>query len=327
MDTGLDSQRDLPADWSVPLAGVQRQLFSAHLILLNRMLRKSAMVDYAEFASANLLERRIIFALTRIERARVSELATLLGNDIAQISRTLSALKTQRLVTRERQRDPYELTPAGLKLGEQMDKIALRREHDLAAGMKPLDMFELAGMLDNLTRKAISILTDEMARMRDVEEVEDADAPGRAEIASRIQPAVAALSTTVMRAATLAFKRLTGLSNYEWRVLAIVADRQSPSFSRLVEHVDSDKAQLSRALGRLIEGGMLRRTGKAEGRQVHFEMTAEGRRVHDTLRADALRRNAIMIEDLTEAQRSRLMDRLHLLIENATLMSRRAQGE
>ncbi len=309
-------------DPSAPLAGVQRELVNAHLLLLSRLLRRSAQVDYAGFEPSNLMERRIVFTLFRTEGGRVSELTALLGNDIAQVSRALSTLKARGLADRRRQRDPYVLTPVGVELGRLMDGVAVRREQELSAGLAPLEMFELAGMLDNLMGKAVAILAEELAGSRDEDE---ADGPPRTEIPSRIQPAIAALATTIMRSATIAFKRQTGLSQYEWRILANLAYRPAIPFKDLVIHIDSDKAQVSRALNPLIDARLLRRDKPGGVGPAILEMTAQGWEVHDVMQRDALRRNIIMIEDFTAAQRGRLQSYLELLIANATAMARRAE--
>lgn len=319
----LVDDREEAADWSAPLAGVQRELISAHLLLLSRLLRRSAMVDYAGLDPGNLMERRIIFTLSRIGEGRVSELSALLGNDIAQVSRALSTMKRKELAERQRQRDPYSLTDAGRELGRLMDKVAVRRERELAHGMEPLQMFELAGMLDNLRDKAAVLLAEEMAGAREAEDA-DAEGPPRTEIASRLQPSIAALATTILRSATLAFKRLTGLSQYEWRILANLAYRPSIPFMDLVTHIGSDKAQVSRALNPLIEAGLLRRISGERGEPALLEMTEKGWDIHGVMQRDALRRNAVLGAGFTQTQRLRLKSYLELLIVNATTMARRA---
>src|SRR5690606_2569094 len=95
---------------SVSLVGVQRELLGAHFLLLAGLLRKSARMDYAHLAPQDLMERRIVLTLFRLEDARVSQLAAVLGNDIGQVSRALGSLRKAVLVSRDRQRDPYRLT-------------------------------------------------------------------------------------------------------------------------------------------------------------------------------------------------------------------------
>lgn len=306
-----------------PLAGVQRQLLGAHFLLLRRLLRKSARIDYEGYQPHNLIERRIVLSLHRIESARVSELAGHLGNDVAQVSRALTTMRRQGLVTRNRQRDPYNLTDSGRRLGDLIDHVALRRELELTAGLDPQQMFELAGLLISLLEKATSILADELASAREGGKDAGSDAlavPTSIEIHSRAQPIILNIATTISRSATAAYKRLTGASNYEWRVLVNIAERPLLRFTDIVNHVDSDKAQVSRTLDALVAAELLERRKAGPGEPVRFAMTARGHRLHDIMREDALRRNALLEADMSTTQRRRLQTYLDLLVANAAAM-------
>jgi DNA-binding MarR family transcriptional regulator len=305
---------------TAPLAGIQRELLGAHFLLLARLLRRSARADYAGFEPHNLIERRLVLTLFRIEEGRVSELAGILGNDVAQISRALANLRAARLAERERQRDPYVLTPAGAQLGALLDAMALQREEELGRGLQAHEMFELAGLLSNLLTRATAILAEEIAHSRDDERPEAAAVLGVPEIHSRLQPAILNLGTIIARTSTLTFKRLAGLSQYEWRLLANIASRPGIAFMEVVGHVDSDKAQVSRALDGMVSNGLLDRSG-GKGRQaVRFALTEEGHRRHAIMRDDAVRRNALIVEDLKPGQRRRLQAYVDRLIENAVAM-------
>jgi len=306
------------------LAGIQRELLGAHFLLLARLLRRSARADYAGFEPQNLVERRLVLTLFRIEEARVSELAGILGNDVAQISRALASLRAARLAWRERQRDPYVLTPAGERLGEQLDRVALRREEDLGRGFQPHEMFELAGLLSNLLTRATAVLAEEIAHSREDERPDAGAVVGVPDIHSRLQPALLNLGTIIARTSTLTFKRLAGLSQYEWRLLANIASRPGISFMEVVGHLDSDKAQVSRALDGMVTNGLLDRSG-GKGRQaVRFTLREEGHRRHAIMRDDAVRRNGLILEYLKPGQRRRLRAYVGRLVENAAAMAERA---
>lgn|GEM_PF-1672435 len=315
---------DAKAAWSEPLAGVQRELLGAHFLLLGRLLRKSARVDFVGVEPENVMERRILLTLFRLEEVRVSELANMLGNDVSQVSRALRAGRAGGMVERERQRDPYRLTDKGRAIGERIEQVAMRREAALTRGLGPSDMFELAGLLGNLMEKAAAILAAESAKARDGGDAEDLGTPVFPEIPSRVQPTVINLATTILRGATLSFKRLTGISNYEWRILANIAYRPSIPFMELVNHVDSDKAQVSRALDAMVGAQLLSRNKAGRNQPVRFDMTGKGRRIHEIMQEDALRRNVLLVEGLRPVQRRRLQSYLDLLIANATAMAERS---
>lgn len=307
---------------SSALVGVQRELLGAHFLLLAGLLRKSARTDYAHLAPQDLMERRIVLTLFRLEDARVSQLASVLGNDTGQVSRALGALRKAGTVSRARQRDPYRLTQKGRELAELMQTVVARRELELTRGFEPLELFELGGLLATLLQRAASLLIEESSRATDGEELEG-DPPldgGPPEIHSRVHPAIVSIATSIGRSATLAFKRLAGLSSYEWRILANIAYRPSVSFTELVRHIYSDKAQVSRALDSMVQRELVSRSDSRPGERVGLSLTAEGQRLHDIMETDSLRRNAILAADMKPAQRDRLQTYLDRLIGNATAM-------
>lgn len=307
---------------SSALVGVQRELLGAHFLLLAGLLRKSARTDYAHLAPQDLMERRIVLTLFRLEDARVSQLASVLGNDTGQVSRALGALRKAGTVSRARQRDPYQLTQKGRELAELMQTVVARRELELTRGFEPLELFELGGLLATLLQRAASLLIEESSRATDGEQLEG-DPPldgGPPEIHSRVHPAIVSIATSIGRSATLAFKRLAGLSSYEWRILANIAYRPSVSFTELVRHIYSDKAQVSRALDSMVQRELVSRSDSRPGERVGLSLTAEGQRLHDIMETDSLRRNAILAADMKPAQRDRLQTYLDRLIGNATAM-------
>jgi DNA-binding MarR family transcriptional regulator len=259
----------------------------------------------------------------------VSELAGILGNDVAQVSRALGSLRMAGLAEREKQRDPYALTPAGARLGALLDEVAVRREEELGRGFHAQEMFELAGLLSNLLTRATAILAEEIGQAREGDVGEERPDPITVtatvpEIHSRAQSAILNIAMIIARSATLSFKRLAGLSQYEWRLLANAASRPGISFMELVAMVDSDKAQVSRALDAMVTDGLLGRTGGRGRQTVRFELTEEGYRRHDIMGADARRRNALIVEDLKPGQRRRLQVYVERLIANAAEMAERA---
>ncbi len=310
------------------LAGSQRELVGAHLLLLNRLLRRSARVDFANFEPRNQMERRIVLSLDRIGQGRVSQLADLLGNDIAQVSRALRALADCALVERNGPREPYQLTASGAELGRTLEVIALARERELDRGFDLQEMFELGGILSRMQGCA----AEELAR-----ELESTGAPGdlpaegvarvtTVEFPGLVHPTISSLATMIMRSANVAYKRDTGLSSHEWRVLANVAGRPGIAFSDLVELIGSDKAQVHRSLDSLVVAGVLSRDRSGPGQPVRFAMTDQGSVVHEVLLDNARERGRRILADLNPRQRERLQGYFDRLIANAVRMSQRADG-
>lgn len=306
---------------SQQLLGVQQALISAHLLVLTRLIRRSAQADYENLQPENWIERRIILTLFRLHEGSVTGLANSLGNDIAQVSRSLTSLRKRNLLERDTPRSPYRLSSEGRRLGDALDQLAFQRDQELVRSFSLLEMFELGGMMASLCGRAMDILAEEAAITRDT----DAEAePWRMqglEFHSRVIPAVFGLTNYIARGATLAIKRLTGLSQYEWRVLAFIASRPGISFMELVTSTDSDKAQLSRALDPLTNAGLLTRTATGRGKQASFDISATGKAVHDVMQQDALRRNTALLADLNGDQPARLRTYLARLIATAETMT------
>lgn len=326
-----DSKKDSKFSHS-SLAGSQRELVGAHLLLLNRLLRRSARTDFAVLEPRNQMERRIVLALNRIGQGRVSHLADLLGNDIAQVSRALRALADGALVERAGPREPYQLSSTGAQLGRKLEVIALARERELERGFNPHEMFELGGILSRMQASA----GEELARELESSAAHGeplAERPGESalrvapvEFPGLIHPTIVSLATMIMRAANIAYKRDTGLSSHEWRVLANVAGRPGIAFIDLVELIGSDKAQVHRSLDSLVMSGVLSRDRRGPGQPVRFAMTEKGSAVHDVLLANARERGRRILADLYPRQRERLQDYFNRLIANAADMSQRADA-
>lgn len=308
------------------LAGSQRELVGAHLLLLNRLLRRSARVDFAFFEPRNQLERRILLALDRIGDGRVSQLADILGNDIAQVSRAFRALAECSLVERDGPREPYRLTLAGAEQGDILKVVAIARERELSHGFAPHEMFELGGFLSRMQVSASEELVRELERSA-AQGGPPGEGSARAvpvEFPGLVHPAVVSLATMIMRSANVAYKRDTGLSSHEWRVLANVAGRPGIAFSELVELIGSDKAQVHRSLDSLVAAGVLSRDRSGPGQLVRFAMTDQGSVVHEVLLANARERGRRILADLNPRQRERLQGYFDRLIANAVCMSQRA---
>jgi len=326
---------DQKMDGEVPhtaLAGSQRELVGAHLLLLNRLLRRSARADFAFFEPRNQMERRVVLLLDRIGEGRVSQMADVLGNDIAQVSRALRALADCALVERAGPREPYQLSATGAELGRTLEVIALAREHELERGFDPHEMFELGGILSRMQASA----GEELARELESPAASHAPPPDRAgaratrlssiDFPGLVHPTIASLATMIMRSANIAYKRDTGLSSHEWRVLANVAGRPGVAFSDLVELIQSDKAQVHRSLESLVVSGVLSRDRSGHGQPVRYAMTQKGSAVHDVLLANARERGRRILADLNPRQRERLQDYFDRLIANAVSMSQRADA-
>ncbi len=117
--------------------------------------------------------------------------------------------------------------------------------------------------------------------------------------------------------------RTCGLNLSQWRVLAAIADRPGRTSREVVDVTPMDKGLVSRAVGLLVERGLVeRRTSPQDGRRAHLYLTGAGTGAY----------RAIIDElDATGASGRSLLDtdadhRLLALLDDAIARYRAAAG-
>jgi DNA-binding MarR family transcriptional regulator len=136
-----------------------------------------------------------------------------------------------------------------------------------------------------------------------------------------------ALATLLRRSASLLYRREIGLSQVEWRILAIVGDHAPLTLGALVEILGLDKGQLSRGVTALVKRGILLRIPDSrDSREVSIALTRHGEQTFETLIALALERNRELVAGLTRAEVATLLAVLERLLANAKIMLGHSQG-
>ncbi len=88
---------------------------------------------------------------------------------------------------------------------------------------------------------------------------------------------VAIVAARMSRGLARRYERRFGISIPEWRCLAVLARRGRLTAGDLAERTSLDKVQVSRAIARLRERGLVvRETDAADRRAVRLSITAEG---------------------------------------------------
>jgi len=137
-----------------------------------------------------------------------------------------------------------------------------------------------------------------------------------------------ALATLLRRSASLLYRRELGLSQVEWRILAMVGDQPPLTLGALVEILGLDKGQLSRGVTALVKRGILLRTPDLQGsREVSIALTRNGQQTFEALIALALERNRELVAGLTRAEIATLLAALDRLLANAKMMLAQSQGQ
>jgi DNA-binding MarR family transcriptional regulator len=112
------------------------------------------------------------------------------------------------------------------------------------------------------------------------------------------------------------YKRRFGLNLRECRIIGITGGHGDPSFRRICQESNLDKAHVSRLINRLIERKLLRKENDpSDQRSVRVMLTERGRRVHRALHAAATALNEAWLAPLSATQRTSFLATLDLLTE------------
>ena len=122
------------------------------------------------------------------------------------------------------------------------------------------------------------------------------------------------LSNLLSGSIAQAYSEHFGLSISEWRVMAVLGRFPGLSAAEVAERTAMDKVAVSRAVGRLIDSGRVRReTDASDRRRSVLQLTPGGERVYRRITPVILRYEAALLEALPRAERRRLMDLLERL--------------
>lgn len=129
------------------------------------------------------------------------------------------------------------------------------------------------------------------------------------------------LATLLRRSATQVYRRELGLSQIEWRILAIVGDEAPLSLSRLVTILGLDKGQTSRGVTSLVRRRFLTRSAdESDSREVRIDLTLRGHEIFASLMTLALARNRTLVSGVGKPELVTIFAELDRLIENAKSM-------
>lgn len=126
---------------------------------------------------------------------------------------------------------------------------------------------------------------------------------------------LAVVADSVSQALAAVYAERFALSRDEWRVLAMLAEHRRLKSSELGTRTTLDKMQVSRAVTRLEDAGLVQReTDAADRRNRIVGLTARGRALHRRIVPMAQAREAFLLEALDDAERAalgRALDKLH----------------
>jgi len=134
------------------------------------------------------------------------------------------------------------------------------------------------------------------------------------------------LANVLRRSSTLVYGRRFGLSQVEWRIVALVGEHAPISLNALAELMGLDKGQTSRGVSALVVGRLVLREYRREGRGVCITLTKRGTQLYDELMISALARNDILLHGMSDAERRELFEILDRLTSLARSILEREQN-
>ncbi len=130
----------------------------------------------------------------------------------------------------------------------------------------------------------------------------------------------------MMRGGSLGYKRKTGLSNFDTWVLVEVSRDPPVSWPQLVLALYRDQSQAGRTVNRLIEIGLVERSGKPGRRHGFFGPTAEGERIVAIINGMAARRSEFLFQGIPSPQLNNFMAAFDVLSRNAEVQLAREKA-
>ncbi|MGZ3319695.1 MAG: MarR family winged helix-turn-helix transcriptional regulator [Xanthobacteraceae bacterium] len=134
------------------------------------------------------------------------------------------------------------------------------------------------------------------------------------------------LANVLRRSSTLVYGRRFGLSQVEWRIVALVGEHGPISLNPLAELMGLDKGQTSRGVSALVARRVVLREYRREGRGVRITLTTRGAQIYDELMTSALERNRVLLQGMSQAEKSAFFEILDRLTRLARTLLEREQN-
>lgn len=129
---------------------------------------------------------------------------------------------------------------------------------------------------------------------------------------------LAQLAEAVSRSVASVYADRFGLSRDEWRILAALAEEGQMQASDLVPHTSLDKMQVSRALARMEQDGLVVRQPSPEDARARLvKPTAQGRKLYRKIVPMVQEREAHLLQTLSCSEREALMRAMEKIRERA----------
>ena len=130
----------------------------------------------------------------------------------------------------------------------------------------------------------------------------------------------------IRRGSSLAYARVSGLSDFEWRILARVCDMPGLSINELGSVMDRSVAQVSRTVKRLAGLGLVERKAVRGGPGVAINPTPAGEKAYAPLIELAVQSERELTQGLSDEELKALQRVFSVMRENALARLAREQA-
>jgi DNA-binding MarR family transcriptional regulator len=129
------------------------------------------------------------------------------------------------------------------------------------------------------------------------------------------------LANLLKRAATIRYHRLLDLRPGEWGIVAQLGQRAPRNLNDLATGMGRDKAQISRAVSRLVKLGLVtRKPNPHNSREILIALTHKGGTAHQTILKAATAVNGALLAAVTPGQRRELEAMLDVFTTRAATL-------
>ncbi len=317
---------------------MRQRLVNARLLTLLRLARTSGDLAYQRYLGLTEMHRRLITLVGNFDGLSSAGLVRLMGSDKAQVSRAVKALTAAGLITRASLRADVRLTDRGAALFEQMMEIGRDRDAAIAKGVGKAELERFRTLTAELTYRAALLLAHERQLSGEAgEETEEAEEPSRAQFPSiadqlgeererplsrMIVPAALTLVSYLQRSATVAYKRETGVSQFEWRILSHSAEHHPITLAELIGLTNRDNSHIGRTLRRLADAGLVSPQRVVGRRETVLTPTCQGAEVYDRMCTIAVRRDDFLFAEAKPGTKDAYVATIEKLTANAEAMLR-----
>jgi DNA-binding MarR family transcriptional regulator len=134
---------------------------------------------------------------------------------------------------------------------------------------------------------------------------------------------LALLAETVSQALAIVYRDRFDLSRDEWRILAALSEADEAKTSWVIARTTLDKMRVSRAVARMVEGGLLEKSPDPEDRRNFvLRLLPAGRALYARIVPMALSREEFLLEALDPAERAAFLQTLTRIHERAEQLVR-----